>query len=327
VCGSRQDISALAKSDFPSRRGLYSNLFLQRFGRSRPSCTTFIKNNPWTRYQIVISIMVKFYESSFNYDYPFPAVSLAYFLRYPNPYATHVLSTDVINRHFDPVTQRLSTTRLHLKRSKLPPAVLKILPKGILGTGGDAGQSYILEKSVVDAKEGWMETETKNLEWTGILSISEKQVYKRLSMGLASPESSTHDLVEDTKNEGTDVTTTVTLLSRFGQAKALRRKGEVGAASPPSTSDSEDEIPAKRGFFSSWSTSSLQRTIEMIGLKRTREALAKSKDGMNVVLGRYRSGGLAQILEGMNEDKHRAFGENGPWKRVWRQGQDSSSED
>ncbi len=205
--------------------------------------------------------------------------------------------------------------------------MLKILPKGILGTGGDAGQSYILEKSVVDAKDGWMETETKNLEWTGILSISEKQVYKRLSAGLSSPETSTNDLGENTKYEGTDVTTTVTLLSRFGQAKALRRKGEVSGAGSIPSSDSEDEIPAKKGFFASWSTSSLQRTIEMIGLKRTREALAKSKDGMNVVLGRYRSGGLAQILEGMNEDKHRAFGENGPWKRVWHQGQDSSNED
>lgn len=197
----------------------------------------------------------------------------------------------------------------------------------MIGTGSDAGQSYILEKSVVDAKEGRMETETKNLEWTGILSISEKQVYKRLSAGLASPESSFNDLVENTRNEGTDVTTTVTLLSRFGQAKALRRKSEGGAVNSTSTSDSEDELPAKRGFFSSWSTSSLQRTIEMIGLKRTREALAKSKDGMNVVLGRYRSGGLAQILEGMNEDKHRAFGENGPWKKAWRHGQESSSEE
>lgn len=271
--------------------------------------------------------MVKFYENSFNYDYPFPAVSLAYFLRYPNPYATHVLSTDVIDRHFDPATQRLTTTRLHLKRSKLPPTVLRILPKGILGTGSDAGQSYILEKSVVDAKEGWMETETKNLEWTGILSIREKQVYRRMSTALASPASSTNDLVENTRNEGTDVTTTVTLLSRFGQAKALRRRGEASAASPTLSSDSENEAPAKQGFFSSWSTSSLQRTIEMIGLKRTREALAKSKDGMNVVLERYRSGGLAQILEGMNEDKHRAFGENGPWKRVWRQGQDPNSDD
>lgn len=65
--------------------------------------------------------MVKFYESTYTYDYTFPAVTLAYFLRYPNPYSTHVLSTDVISRHFDPATQQLHTLRLHLKRSKLPP--------------------------------------------------------------------------------------------------------------------------------------------------------------------------------------------------------------
>ena len=271
--------------------------------------------------------MVKFYENSFNYDYPFPAVSLAYFLRYPNPYATHVLSTDVIDRHFDSATQQLSTTRLHLKKSKVPSAVLKLLPKGILGSGSDAGQSYILEKSVVDVRHGWMKTETRNLEWTGILSIIEKQTYERSSVGQIIQDSLAGDLVERTKNEGTDVTTTVTLLSKFGQAKVLRRKGEMNASSTNLASDLEDDVPAKKGFFASWSTSSLQRSIEMIGLKRTREALAKSKDGMNVVLGRYRHGGLSQVLEGMQEDQHRGFGENGPWKRAWRQGQQVGSKD
>ena len=275
--------------------------------------------------------MVKFYESFFNYDYPFPAVSLAYFLRYPNPYATHVLSTDVIDRTFDPSTQRLHSTRLHLKRSKIPPTILKLLPKGILGASSDGGQSYILEKSVVDVREGWMKTETRNLEWTGILSIIEKQYYRRPSDGIATPGSSTSDLVEKTKNEGTDVTTTVTLLSRFGQAKFLKKKGETTATSPipSSSSEEEEEAPVKKGFFSSWSTSSLQRTIEGIGLRRTREALAKSKDGMTVVLERLRHGGLVQVLEGMQEDSHRTLGQDPdlPWKRAWRQGQDSGSED
>lgn len=274
--------------------------------------------------------MVKFYESSFNYDHPFPAVSLAYFLRYPNPYATHVLSTDVIDRHYDPVAQRLSTTRLHLKRSKIPPTLLKVLPKGILGAGGDGGQSYILEKSVIDVREGWMRTETKNLEWTGILSVIEKQVYQRLSDGATTPEKSTSDLVEATKNEGTEVITTTTLLSRFGQAKAIKRKGEAAASAPTLPLNSEEEVPAKKGFFASWSTTSLQRTIEMIGLRRTREALAKSKDGMNVVLWRLRHGGLGQVLDGMQEDSQRAWGEDpatSPWKRAWNQGQNSSEED
>jgi len=265
--------------------------------------------------------MVKFYSNSFNYDYPFPAVSLAYFLRYPNPYATHVLSTDVIDRHFDPVSQRLSTTRLHHKKSKIPLAVLKLLPKGILGRGGDAGESYVLEKSVVDAREGWMETESRNLEWTGILSVVEKQVYRRPSPGLSEDS---RDLLEATKGEGTDVTTTVTLLSRFGQAKA---KAEAGAASPVPTATSEEEVAPKKGFFASWGNSSLQRSIEILGLRRTREAMGKSKEGMNIVLERLRQGGLVRVLEGMQQDRQRAFGQTGPWRQTWRQGRDLEDQD
>ena len=256
--------------------------------------------------------MVKFLENSFNYDYSFPAVSLAYFLRYPNPYATHVLSTDVIERHFDAETQRLSTTRLHLKRSKIPPAVLRILPKGILGASADAGQSFVLETSVVNVKEGWMETETRNLEWTGILSVVEKQIYRRSQINDPAKRPSIRDLVDFPRSEGTDVITTTTLLSRYGQAKYLRRKSDIGSSSPDA---SDEEPPAKKGFFAAWSTTSLQRSIEVVGLRRTKAALAKSKDGMNVVLDRLRQGGLVGVLDGMRRDQEAAFGADGPWKQ------------
>ncbi|TVY64293.1 Protein UPS1, partial [Lachnellula suecica] len=124
--------------------------------------------------------MVKFYESSYSYDYSFPAVTLAYFLRYPNPYSTHVLSTDVISRTVD-AAGRLETTRIHRKSSRLPPAVLKLLPQSVLGNvSGGRSESFILETSTIDVKEGWMRTESKNLDWTGILSVVEKQEYKRL---------------------------------------------------------------------------------------------------------------------------------------------------
>ena len=206
--------------------------------------------------------------------------------------------------------------------------MLKLLPKGILGSKADAGQSYVLEKSVIDVKEGWMRTESRNLEWTGILSVIEKQVYRRPSSGIAAPDTSRLDLVETTKGEGTDVTTTVTLLSRFGQAKVSRKIGEAGATIPIPASDSDEEAPPKKGFFSSWSTSSLQRSIEMIGLRRSREATGKSNEGMKVVLERLRRGGLGRVLEGMQEDRQRAFGQDpgSPFKRAWRQEQDSSSE-
>ena len=250
--------------------------------------------------------MVKFYENSFDYDFSFPAVTLAYFLRYPNPYAKHVLSTDTIDRHYDPETQRLTTTRLHLKRSKIPYPVLKILPKGILGAGADAGESFVLEKSTVDMREGWMTTETRNLEWTGILSVIEKQKYQRLPVTRPTTPPGDHaesKLAEETaSSDATNVTTEVTLKSKFGQARAFRRQRQRDSGS----ADSDEEATVKQGFFSSWSTASLQKSIEGVGLRRTREALSKSRNGMNVVLDRLRRGGLVAALEGMRQDREAA---------------------
>ena len=125
--------------------------------------------------------MVRFYSSDYSYDYSFSAVSLAYFLRYPNPYSRHVASTDTISRSFDPATQRLTTVRLHVKRSRVPPAVLKLLGGGgAVGANPDGStRSFILERSVVDVREGWMATESRNLDWNNVLSVIERHTFSR----------------------------------------------------------------------------------------------------------------------------------------------------
>ncbi|THC98376.1 hypothetical protein EYZ11_002157 [Aspergillus tanneri] len=259
---------------------------------------------------------MKFFENVFTYDYSFPAVSLAYFLRYPNPYSRHVLTTDVIDRHVDPETQRLHTTRLHLKKSKIPSGILKLLPKG-MGGSDHSGQSYILENTVVDIKEGWMETESRNMEWTGILSVVEKQVYHRQPIEGAL-ESFEGLSLDDKIREQTTVKTTVIFRSRFGQGKLLgnrKREQSIG----DQVVEVDEEAP-KRGFFSSLSTAGIQRTIELIGVNRTRDAVLRSKQGMNVVLERLRRGGIVAVLEGMRQDREAAFGGEGPWKRVWLRG-------
>ena len=237
--------------------------------------------------------MVKFYESSYSYDYSFPAVTLAYFLRYPNPYSTHVLSTDTIARTIDPTTQRLQTIRIHRKSSRLPPAVLKLLPKNVLGNvSGGRSESYILETSTIDVKEGWMRTESKNLDWTGILSVVEKQEYKRQI-----PASAEHD--EICVGSGTTgVVTTVMFRSRLGERLRRVRRGEEG----------EEEL--RRGFLASWSTSGVQRSIEAIASRKTENQLGKSKEGMMVVLERLRRGGLVGVLDGMRKDR-----DEGVWKK------------
>ncbi|EEP81261.1 conserved hypothetical protein [Uncinocarpus reesii 1704] len=261
---------------------------------------------------------MKFFENTFNYDYSFPAVSLAFFLRYPNPYSRHVLTSDVIERYVDPKTQRLHTTRLHLKRSKIPSAMLKLLPKGI-GGADHSGQSFILETSVVDVKEGWMETESRNMEWTGILSVVEKQLYCRCvrsgHFDAPAPSLSSAFSIDDRRDEWTTVKTTVTFRSRLGQSMLTR-------SNKPDAAADADEEPHKRGFLAAWSTAGLQRTIELIGVKRTRDAVFKSKQGMNIVLERLRYGGIVAVLEGMRRDREAVGGghPDGAWKRVWAHG-------
>jgi 4-amino-4-deoxychorismate lyase len=242
---------------------------------------------------------MKFYESSFNYDYTFPAVALAYFLRYPNPYSRHVLSSDVIDRYIDPETNRLHTVRLHLKKSKVPSAILKFLPRSIAGPGGTS-QSYVLEKSTIDVKEGWMETESKNMEWTGILSVVEKQTYRRQRLS----EIPGDDLQTPRPRETTTCKTVVTFVSHLGQGKFLSRR------KPEQTADGEEE-PPKQGLFAAWSTAGIQRTIELVGVKRTKTALVNGKEGMNVVLERLRRGGLVAVLEGMRRDRLEIMGAEG----------------
>ena len=261
---------------------------------------------------------MKFFENSSSYDYSFPAVTLAYFLRYPNPYSKHVLCTDVIDRYVDPSTKRLHTTRVHIKRSKVPAAMLKFLPAGLAGPGG-AQQSYVIEKSTVDVKEGWMETESRNMEWTGILSVIERQNYRRQPLPTDTLRDELGATDEDTTldkdgKERTTCKTVVSFKSRLGQA--MRKHAETSSAN-----GSDEEAP-RQGFFASWSTAGIQRTIELIGVKRTKTAIMNGKNGMNVVLERLRSGGVVGVLDGMSKDRMEMMGgqDGGPWKRAWTNG-------
>lgn len=168
-------------------------------------------------------------------------------------------------------------TRLHLKRGKLPASVARFLPK--------IKESYILEKSIVDVKNQRLETETRNLDWEGVLSVVESQLYtpsadRTLAKG------------EDGK---TDVQTVVRFESRLGSGKSLR-----------------DPAEERRSFFSSWTTGSVQRSIELVGVRRMREGLGRSREGMKVVLEQLRERGMVGVLR----EQRRGGWER--WKKAWR---------
>ena len=93
-------------------------------------------------------------------------MTLAWFLRYPNPYALHVLSTDTIHHSLNPTTNRLTIVRLHLKRGKIPVWSKRFL--------SHISESWIVETTEVDLTAGRMETRMRNLDHKRVLYVEER---------------------------------------------------------------------------------------------------------------------------------------------------------
>lgn len=235
--------------------------------------------------------MVLTHTTNHNYAHPFPTVTLAYFLRYSspqlNPFSKHVLSTDTIDSRVDPATGRLHTTRIHLKKSRMPAAVFKLLPASITGGGSGDKASYILETSIVDMREGWMRTESRNLNFNNVLSVVERQSF---SLPDASADPAT-----------TDVATTIVYRSRLGER--LRAKKD-------SLSEQGAEHLKEGKWLSGWvsglGTRGIQRSIENIASTKTEAQMGKSREGMRVVLERLRNTGVVGVLEMMRRERQYA---------------------
>ncbi|KAI1211462.1 MSF1-domain-containing protein [Annulohypoxylon truncatum] len=245
--------------------------------------------------------MVLTHTTNHTYSHPFPTVTLAFFLRYYspqlNPFSSHVLSTDTISSHVDPKTGRLHTTRIHMKKTRLPSAVVKLLPSSVTGGGGDKS-SYVLETSVVDIKEGWMKTESKNLNYTGVLSVVEQQHYSTTPPDQAMSAVSHSAPRPLTPN--TFVTTTFSYRSTLGGGKRHERTADE------SVDDGEEHGPRRFGeWISGWGAERIRRSIESIASNKTDDQMIKSRDGMKIVLERLRNNGVLSVLRELRELKRR----------------------
>lgn len=224
--------------------------------------------------------MVLTRSTNHTYSHPFPTVTLAYFLRYSsprlNPFASHVLATDTISSYVDPETQRLHTTRIHLKKGRMPAAVYKLLPSSMTGGGSGDKASYVLETSVVDIREGWMRSESRNLNFTGVLSVVEQQHFSLPPPGAASE---------------TDVTTTVVFKSRIGE----KIRGKLDQVQKPDGWLS--------GIATGWGARGIGRSIESLASTKTEDQLGKSRDGMRLVLERIRNTGVMSVLETIRRER------------------------
>ncbi|KAK6950643.1 hypothetical protein Daesc_007167 [Daldinia eschscholtzii] len=238
--------------------------------------------------------MVLTHTTNHTYSHPFPTVTLAFFLRYYsprlNPFSSHVLSTDTISSHVDPETGRLHTTRIHMKKTRLPSAVVKLLPSSVTGGGGDKS-SYVLETSVVDIKEGEQHYSTTPPDQATTSSLSTTDTARR------SVTSTPHRPLAP----NTYVTTTFSYRSTLGG-----KKHEKVATEPV---DGNDEPGTRRfgDWISGWGAKRIQRSIESIASNKTDDQIIKSRDGMRIVLERLRSNGVVAVLRELRRREGNVF--------------------
>ncbi|KZT06310.1 MSF1-domain-containing protein [Laetiporus sulphureus 93-53] len=117
---------------------------------------------------------MRFYSQSFLYDDPWSIVSYAFFMRYPNPLASHVLSCDVVSRTLTP-SGTLLTTRLILKSGALP----RWAPKGIVSRA----ESWVVEESEVDPAGRVVRCSTRNLDHVKVMRVEERVIFQQMDDG------------------------------------------------------------------------------------------------------------------------------------------------
>ncbi|KAJ1501621.1 hypothetical protein HMI54_002779 [Coelomomyces lativittatus] len=111
---------------------------------------------------------MKLYRHATEFEHNWGAVTFAVFNKYPNPFASHVLKSDILSRQVVPDSGVLQTTRIHLKSG--------IVPKwGQTFFNQEKAHAFIIEDSMVDIKTKTMVTRTRNLDHRRILYVEEVQ--------------------------------------------------------------------------------------------------------------------------------------------------------
>ncbi|CAG9808070.1 unnamed protein product [Chironomus riparius] len=112
--------------------------------------------------------MAKYYENSTVFHYNMEQIFQGFWQRYPNPYSSHVLSEDTLERQ---VTRegKLYSKRLITKTNKLPKWGERFFK---------AKSVCIVEESLIDLKSKTLTTYTRNIGFNKIMNVIEKVVYR-----------------------------------------------------------------------------------------------------------------------------------------------------
>ncbi|GAU92689.1 hypothetical protein RvY_04738 [Ramazzottius varieornatus] len=111
----------------------------------------------------------RLHRSTAVFQYTWEQVVTGFWLRYPNPFSTHVLSEDVIQRYVSE-DGLLLTKKLLTKTSRVPKWGERFVqgPTNV----------FVLEESIVDPQTKTLITYTRNLGFTKIMTVDEKCWYR-----------------------------------------------------------------------------------------------------------------------------------------------------
>lgn len=113
--------------------------------------------------------MAKYYHTEHIHPYSWDQVAGAIFRRYPNPFASHVLTEDTVHREV--INGNLYTRRLLMKTNKIPKWGEKVL-------AGFARKVPLIEESCVDSRNKTITTYTRNVGMSNFMTVAERVVYK-----------------------------------------------------------------------------------------------------------------------------------------------------
>jgi len=114
--------------------------------------------------------MAKYYNTEHTHPFSWEQVCRAIFQRYPNPFASHVLSEDTVYREVINGTV-LYSRRFLTKTNKIPKW-------GEYWLSGFARRVPLIEESYVDNVNRTITTYTRNVGLSNFMTVAEKVVYK-----------------------------------------------------------------------------------------------------------------------------------------------------
>eukprot|EP00035_Acanthoeca_spectabilis_P022523 m.444228 g.444228 ORF g.444228 m.444228 type:complete len:192 (-) comp19071_c0_seq1:286-861(-) len=99
---------------------------------------------------------------------PWEQVTVAHWIKYPNPLSRHVLTADTLERRVDPETGCMHSTRLMKKTNRKPQWMSRFMGES---------NAFVVEKSVLDPQARTFTTFTKNVTLTSWMTVEETCVY------------------------------------------------------------------------------------------------------------------------------------------------------